>query len=296
MRIAITGGRGQLGRELQGALKRTHQTTALARPDFDITETSIVQKIADLAPDLVIHTAAMTDVDACARDPDAAFRVNALGTQNVALACQSARAPMLYVSTNEVFDGTQESPYLESDEPRPINPYGVSKLAGERYVQMLLDRFYIVRTAWLYALGGNKFPDKIIAAAEEARGRRSPKRSGGDRAPLRVVDDEFGNPTYAPDLARAIARLIETNHRGDLGHFGVYHLVNEGVASRYAWAKRVLELKGLDIPITPIKLADYTRDSTPPPYSALANFRAATMLDIKLRKWEDALEDFFKPQ
>lgn len=286
MRIAITGAHGQLGRELEGALKRTHQTIALARPDFDITETSIVQKIADLAPDLVIHAAAMTDVDACARDPDAAFRVNALGTQNVALACQSAHAAMLYVSTNEVFDGTKESPYLESDEPRPINPYGVSKLAGERYVQMLLDRFYIVRTAWLYSRGGNKFPDKIIAAVEEARGR----------APLRVVEDEFGSPTYVPDLARAIARLIETNHRGDLGRFEVYHLVNEGVASRYNWAKRVLALKGLDTPITPIKLADYKRDSTPPPYSALANIQAATMLDIKLRKWEDALEDFFKPQ
>ncbi len=291
MRIAITGGRGQLGRELEGALERTHQAIALARPDFDITETSIVQKIADLAPDLVIHAAAMTDVDACARDPAAAYRVNALGTQNVALACQRANAAMLYISTNEVFDGTKNSAYLEFDKAHPLNPYGASKLAGERYVQMLLDRFYIVRTAWLYAHGGNKFPDKIIAAAVGEHGRNSPKRSGGDRAPLRVVDDEFGNPTYAPDLARAITQLIETNH------FGIYHLVNEGVASRHDWAARVLHLAGFgDVPITRTSLADFKRDSTPPRFGALANFAAATMLGIQLRKWEDALEDFFKPQ
>ncbi len=279
MRIAITGGRGQLGRELEGALKQTHQVIVPRGPRdpaYDVTQAHVVQATADLAPDLVIHTAAMTDVDACARDPDAAFRVNAEGTRNVALACQRAHAAMLYISTNEVFDGKKDSPYRESDEPRPINPYGASKLAGERYVQMLLDRFYIVRTAWLYARGGNKFPDKIIAAA---------KRNGR----LSVVADEFGNPTYVPDLARAITQLIETNHSG------VYHLVNEGVASRYDWAKRVLELKGLDVPITRIKLADYKRDSTPPPYSALANLAAAA-LGIRLRNWQDALEDFFKPQ
>lgn len=273
MHIALTGGRGQLGRELVRVLESKHKTIPLARPDFDITDPCIVDAIASLAPGLVIHTASMTDVDGCARDPLAAFRVNALGTQNVALACQRAHAAMVYVSTNEVFDGTKDSPYLEFDEPHPINPYGASKLAGERCVQMLLDKFYIVRTAWLYSPGGDNFPRKIIAAAKQ-NGR------------LAVVADEIGSPTYAPDLARAIARLIETKH------FGIYHLVNEGITSRYEFAARILQLAGLDIPLTRTALVDYKRDSTPPRFGALANFAAATTLGIQLRPWQDSLEEY----
>lgn len=276
MKIAIIGGRGQLGRTLERVLNPKHQIIILDLPEIDVTRRDAINSIADLAPDLVIHAAAMTDVDGCARDPEAAFRVNALGTQNVGLACQRAHAAMLYISTNEVFDGTKNSPYLELDEPRAINPYGASKLAGERYVQMLLTRFYIVRTAWMYSRGhANTFPNKVIALAKE-HGR------------LAVVDDEIGNPTYAPDLSRAIAELIETNH------FGIYHLVGEGIASRYDWAERVLQLAGLEnIPITRTKLADFARASTPPRYGALANFAAATMLGIRLRPWQEALEEYF---
>ncbi len=276
MHIAITGSRGQLSTELVLVLGQAHQVVPLARPEFDVTEARAANSISNLAPDLVIHTAAMTDVDACARDPMAAYRVNALGTQNVALACQRAGAAMLYISTNEVFDGSKNSPYLELDEPHAINPYGASKLAGERYVQMLLNRFYIVRTAWMFAPGGDNFPKKITQAA----------RSNGS---LAVVDDEISNPTYAPDLAGAIAQLIETQH------FGIYHLTNEGIASRYDFAACILQHAGLgNVQLTRAKLADYKRDSTPPPYSALANFAAATSLGIKLRNWEEALEDYFK--
>lgn len=276
MKIAITGGRGQLGRELERVLSPQHETLILDLPECDITQRGASERIANLAPALVIHAAAMTDVDGCARDPLAAFRTNALGTQNVALACQRAHAPMVYLSTNEVFDGMKATPYLEFDEPRAINPYGASKLAGERCVQMLLDRFYIVRTAWLYARGGNNFPRKIIAAAKQ-------------KGALSVVADEIGNPTYAPDLARALAQLIETQH------FGIYHLVNEGFVSRYDFTARILQLAGLgDVPLTRITLADYPRASTPPKFSALANFVAATTLGIKLRKWEEALEEYFQ--
>jgi dTDP-4-dehydrorhamnose reductase len=275
MKIAITGGRGQLGRTLERVLSSKHPMTILDLPETDITQRGAIQSVVDLAPDLVIHAAAMTDVDGCARNPQAAFQANALGTQNAALACQRANAVMLYVSTNEVFDGTKGSPYLELDEPHAINPYGASKLAGERYVEMLLDRFYIVRTAWLYARGGNNFPSKIIALAKE-KGR------------LAIVDDEFGNPTYAPDLAHALAALIETHH------YGIYHLTGEGVASRYDWVERILQLAGMgEVPLTRIKLADYQRASTPPHYGALANLAAATTLGIRLRPWREALEEYF---
>lgn len=275
MRIAITGGRGQLGRELTRALSPTHEIVILDVPECDITQRNEIECIANYLPELVIHAAAMTDVDGCARNPSEAYRVNALGTQNVALACQRAHATMLYISTNEVFDGTKASPYLEFDEPHAINAYAESKLAGEHYVQMLLDHFYIVRTAWMFAPNGNNFPKKMIELAKQ-------------KEQLAIVDDEIGNPTYAPDLARAIAQLIETNH------FGIYHLTNQGCVSRYDFAAHIFKLAGLGVSVKRAKLSDYKRDSTPPRNGALENFAAATVLGIKLRGWEEALGDYFK--
>lgn len=275
MRIAITGGRGQLGQELARVLREQHDIVVLDLPEYDVTRRNDIARLADARPEVVIHCAAMTDVDGCARDPVAAFRVNTLGAHNVALACQRANAAMLYISTNEVFDGTQQTPYLEWDAPRAINPYGASKLAGERMVQMLLTRLYIVRTAWLYSLGRHNFVAKVLARAQ---GQRT----------LAYVDDELGNPTYAPDLARAIAALIETEH------YGIYHLVNEGVTSRYDWAARILHHAGLnDVTLTRTKLAEFKRDSTPPLNGALTNFVAAHVLGIRLRAWQDALAEYF---
>src|SRR3989304_272171 len=166
MRLAITGSRGQLGSELAVALEGAHELVALNRPQYDVAQPSIIGHIADLRPHLVIHTAAMTDVEGCARDSEAAFRHNALGTRNIALGCQRAGAEMVYISTNEVFDGSKASPYLEFDDPHPINPYGYSKLVGERYVQLLLQRFYIVRTSWLFGRGNN-FVAKVLRLADE---------------------------------------------------------------------------------------------------------------------------------
>lgn len=274
MKIAIVGGRGQLGRELERVLGKTHETSVLDLPECDITQTSGIDSIVHLHPDLVVHTAAMTDVDGCALDPLAAYRANALGTHHVALACQRLDSPMVYISTNEVFDGTKDSPYLEFDEPGAPNPYGASKLAGERYVQMLLNRFYIVRIAWLFSPNGNHFVKKIIATA---------RRNGA----LQVTVDEVANPTYAPDLAEALARLIVTEH------YGIYHLVNEGPVSRYEYTVQIMKYAGLDLPLTPISLAEYKRPSTPPRNGALANFCASTELGIRLRPWQEALGEYF---
>lgn len=273
MRIVVTGSNGQLGRLVVQELERTHDVMPMDQPAFDLTDPAGVRMIAEVLPDLVIHNAAMTDVDACARDPALAFRVNAFGTQNVALACQLANAAMLYVSTNEVFDGEKPSPYLEFDVPRPLNPYAKSKLAGEWFTQHLLQRFYIVRTAWLYAEGSGRFPDKVLDAA---------RRDGQ----LAFVTDEIGCPTYAPDLAAAMARLVET------GRYGIYHLVNSGACSRYEWAVEILRLANLMRPVKPITLADFSRASIPPKNGALENF-AAAMIGITLRPWQDALRELF---
>jgi len=275
MRIAITGHKGQLGRALQRRLG-DHELLLVDLPEADITDpASIIPLIVDFRPDVVLHGAALTDVDGCARNPDLAFRVNAWGTQNVALACQRAGAVMLHVSTNEVFAGTATEPYREWDPLDPINPYARSKAAAERIVQALLTRYYIVRPSWLYALGGNHFVAKIIRAADK-HGR------------LRVVTDEVACPTYAPDLADAIARLIATDH------YGIYHLVNEGYCSRYDFAAHILKLAGREtVPIERITLADYPRDSTVPPFAPLHNTCAAA-LGITLRPWEEALVAYFQ--
>ncbi len=273
MRIFITGNQGQLGRALNEALAG-EACTGCDLPEVDITDRAAIRAaISACAPDVVIHAAAWTDVDGCARDPERAYQVNALGTQNVALACAEVGAALVYISTNEVFDGTATEPYREWDAPHPINPYGRSKAAGEWLVSHLLTRFYIVRTAWLYAPGGRNFPHRIIQLADE-------------RGALRVVADEVSNPTYAPDLARALAALIRT------GAYGVYHLTNSGYCSRYEFARAILRHTGREhIPVEPISLAQFQRDSTPPRFAPLAN-TAAAALGITLRPWEEALVEF----
>jgi dTDP-4-dehydrorhamnose reductase len=279
MRIFITGCKGQLGRALYEALTE-HVLAGCDLPELDITDREAINAaIASFTPDVVIHAAAWTDVDGCAHDPGAAYRINAMGTQNVALTCAACNAAMVYISTNEVFDGAAAEPYREWDAPHPINPYGRSKAAGEWFVRHLLTRFYIARTAWLYAAGGRNFsnPHRIIQLADE-------------RGALRVVTDEIGNPTYAPDLAAAIAALVHTQS------YGVYHLTNAGYCSRYDFVREVLHISGRGhVPVEPISLDDFQRASTPPRFAPLAN-TAAAALGIKLRPWQEALTEFLKSQ
>jgi dTDP-4-dehydrorhamnose reductase len=273
MRIAITGAKGQLGRSLQEAFEG-HELLLIDLPERDVTEARIVSEIADWAPEAVIHAAAMTDVDGCEREPDAAYRVNALGTRNVALACQRSDATMLYVSTDYVFDGTSDEPYLEYDEPNPESVYARSKLAGEEFVRDLLTRFYIVRTAWLYGRNGSNFVEKVLELAD---------REGQ----LQIVDNEFGSPTYATDLAEAICRLMQ------YPRYGIYHLVNEGSCSRYEFAAKVLELSGrTSVRLSPTR--SYARAAKVPHRAVLRNSSAATELGIVLRPWEEALQAYFE--
>ncbi len=274
MRILITGGRGQLGRELQQALS-AETVVALGRQELDVTDAAAVGRaVGQFRPQVVIHAAAYTDTAGCEAHPVLAMRVNGEGTRQVALACRQAEAAMLYVSTNEVFDGQKGEPYLESDEPKPINAYGRSKLAGERYVKSILERFYIVRTAWLYAAGGNNFPSKVLQAVV-------------NEGELRFVTDEIASPTWARDLAQAIVGLMGRPT------YGIYHLTNSGCCSRYQWAQRALELAGRgDVALRPVVQADYGAPYRKPPYSELAN-RAAAALGIVLRPWQEALQEYF---
>jgi dTDP-4-dehydrorhamnose reductase len=274
MRIAYTGSKGQLGRALEQALG-SEELLGLDLPEHDIADPrSIGQAIVDFRPDVVIHGAAMTDVDGCERNPELALRINALGTQNVALACERCGAALVHVSTNEVFDGRLGRPYYEWDTPTPRSAYARSKAAGEFYVRHLLRHFYIVRTAWVYARGGSNFVTKIVAAADK-------------HGALRVVSDEVSTPTYAPDLAAAIAQLLST------GHYGVYHFTNSGICSRYDWAQRILELAGRGhVPVEAITTEQWPRVAEPPLYAPIVNFAGAA-LGITLRPWAEALEEYF---
>ena len=281
MRILITGGRGQLGRELQDALA-AQTVLATDVPELDVTDAAVVDGAVDaFRPDLVIHAAAYTDTRGCEADPALAMRVNGNGARNVAQACRRAGAALLYVSTNEVFDGTKGRPYQETDEPRAVNAYGSSKLLGEQYVRSLLQKAYIVRTSWLYG-GGSDFPAKVLQAGS---------------GQLSMVTDEVASPTWARDLAQAIARLIDRDAPA-----GVYHLTNAGHCSRFEWAKEILALAGRqeDIVLKQITLAEYNaldrkldRKPVPkPPFSALAN-TAAAALGVVLRPWPEALRKYF---
>jgi dTDP-4-dehydrorhamnose reductase len=276
-RIMITGAEGRLGGQVARVLQAqgVHTIHATTHVELDVTKFNAVrQMVNDIKPDVVIHCAAWTDVDGCARDPERAIQVNGLGAGNVAVASANIGAATMYVSTNEVFDGQKpNSAYREYDGCAPANPYGYSKFVGEQEVMRLNPKHYIVRTAWLFAHGGKNFMQSMINAA----------RAGKN---LRVVTDEIGNPTYTNDLADAMLQLIET------GRFGTYHLVNAGATSRWAFARYILDRAGfVETPIARISRTDWPRASTPPAYCALSNTSAAH-LGVTLRPWQEAVDAF----
>jgi dTDP-4-dehydrorhamnose reductase len=275
MRILITGGSGQLGTALQQTLVG-HEVTAVPKQSLDIThKEAVFTAVATLKPSLLIHCAAYTNVDGCARDPEVAYRVNGLGSQNVALACQQFGAEMVHISTNEVFSGQDERGYEEWMPLCPANAYGRSKAAAEVHVQNLLNRFYIVRTAWLYAPGGRNFIHAILERAREF-------------GQVRVVTDEIGSPTYVQDLATAVAQLIGTKQ------YGIYHFTNSGHCSRWQFANEILRLAGLEmVTNVPILSSEFVRPSSPPPFGIIHNL-AGAVIGIRLRSWQEALAEYMQ--
>jgi dTDP-4-dehydrorhamnose reductase len=273
MRILITGGRGQLGTALQTLLVK-HELTVTTRETLDITQREeVFSAVSQARPEVLIHCAAYTNVDGCAQDPSLAYQVNGLGTQNVALACQAFEVVMVHISTNEVFEGTNRAGYEEWMPLSPANAYGRSKAAAEVHVQNILNRFYIVRTAWLYAPGGRNFVHAILNRARSS-------------SQLRVVTDEIGNPTYIHDLAAAIAQLIPSQQ------YGVYHFVNAGACSRWQFANEILRLAGLvEVVNSPILSKEFKRPSSPPLFGMLHNIAGAA-IGIRLRPWQEALAEY----
>ncbi len=275
MKILITGGGGMLGRALRETLSPEHDVAAFARADLDFTDLgATLAALGRARPQAVIHAGAWTDVDGCEHDPDRAWRVNALGSRNVAVACQETGAACCYISTDYVFDGEKPDPYTEFDAPNPISCYGASKLAGERYVQTLTPRHWIVRSSWLFGPGGKNFVKTILAKA----------RAGEE---LRVVDDQVGSPTYTRDLARGISRLISAPH------YGVWHVTNSGSCSWYRFAAAIVENAGLrGTRLEPIGSKDLRRPAPRPRNSVLRNYCWELEGWPPLRRWADALREY----
>lgn len=279
LKVLITGCRGQLGRELCRQINEWNQV----RPQFqvvatdldsmDITDTHQVQKIVSFEkPEVIINTAAYTKVDACEADERTAFRVNALGARNLAVAAYKIGAKILQVSTDYVFDGTGKIPLREYDPNNPLSVYGKSKALGEQLVMTTNPRHFILRTAWLYGDGSNFVRTILKLAAEQDE--------------LRVVNDQVGTPTSTVDLAKCILALIQTEH------YGIYHGTCEGECSWYEFAKRILALKGINKRVIPISTKELKQAAKRPAYSVLENF----MLDLVglnfFRTWEEALEEY----
>lgn len=279
MKILITGAAGNLGKQLAQQLKPNHDIIGVDIvgdniQQLDITDYTACQTLMQsIQPDIVLHPAAWTDVNGCAHDPQKAILINGVGTHNIAVVSAQQNIPILYVSSNEVFDGMLNRPYTEFDVTNPINPYAYSKWYGERAVQQINPKHYIVRTAWLFAHGGNNFIQAILNAVKAGKS-------------LRVVTNEVANPTYNNDLAEAIAKLINTER------YGIYHMVNQGAVSRWDFARYFLDQCGYrSTEIARISRHEWQRPSLPPEYTPLANIAGAS-IGITLRSWQTAVDAF----
>lgn len=245
---------------------------------LDVRDAAAVMKaVADAKPDVVLHLAAATDVDRCEQEPDWAYHTNAIGTQNVALACQAQGTILVYISTAGVFWGDKLEPYIEFDTPNPANIYGRSKLAGEQIVSSLLHRYYIVRAGWM--IGGGKKDKKFVA--------KIARLIFEGKNPIRAVDDKLGSPTYGKDLLAGIRRLLETDY------YGLYHMVNKGCCSRYEVALKIRDaLQRSDVGIVAVPSAYFPLPAPRARSEAMRNFKLELLGLDPMRPWEDALQEY----
>ena len=269
LHILLTGAGGQLGHAVQGIFSN-HTVVACDRRQLDITHLDAVRAAAaTYAPDLVLNAAAYNAVDQAEQDPEAAYRGNALGPRNLALVTASRGIPLLHLSTNYVFDGLSRRPYHEFDTPHPQSVYGHSKLAGEEAVRALNPKHYIVRTCWVYHTHGKNFVQTMRALSQQPE--------------VRVVNDQFGSPTYAPHLATALARLVTTEA------FGTYHLAGRGGTSRFDLIQTLYALLGVRSQVKPIPSTEMPRLAKCPSYAVLTTLQEPA---IQLPPWQDGLTQF----
>lgn len=274
MKILITGSSGMLGSDLVDILSRRHEVVTSGSLDIRDLE-GVMELLRETRPDAVVHAAAFTDVDCAETERDTAYQVNVLGTRNIAAAASAVGSSILYISTDYVFDGEKGDGYLEFDEPNPLNFYGKTKYLGEVSVRQLSERFYIVRTSWLFGRNGRNFVGTMVELAE--RGHE-----------ISVVDDQYGSPTYTRDLAAAIGNLLERPA------YGVYHLTNSGQCSWYEFAIDIFNELGMEVCLKPVKSHEFPRPARRPSFSVLRNYNWSMEGFKPLRNYRDALRDYIK--
>ncbi len=278
MKILITGGQGQLGREMSLFLqeKREYAVNAPGHAELDILNADeVTTQLKAWHPDVIIHTAAYTKVDQAEAEPDEAWRVNALGSRNIAVAAEEVGARFVFLSTDYVFDGKKGTSYDEWDGPNPESVYGRSKLAGEELVRMVSRRFFIVRTSWVYGPYGGNFVKTMLGLARAGKA-------------VRVVADQVGSPTYTYDLARFLERLLRTEA------YGVYHATNAGFCSWYEFAQAIFEEAGIAAHLEPCTTEEFPRPAKRPQYSVLEHKAIRLNGWEDLRPWREGLRDYLR--
>lgn len=283
-----------LGSDLMTKLSSGHQVIGMDKDEIDIVSPDECKNtISETAPDIVINAAAYTNVDGCETDREGCFAVNAEAVKNIAEACRDTKILIIHFSTDYVFDGTAREPYHEDASCNPINVYGESKLAGERYLQNLSDNFLLIRTSWLYGLKGKNFVKAILEKAEaknyiDATMAKTNAKAEGPST-LSVVDDQVGSPTYTKDLAAATALLIDKNARG------IFHVTNRGSCTWHQFAVKILQEAGFDkIVVEPIKSSDLKRPAMRPAYSILSTQKFIQTTGKATQPWQLALQDYLE--
>lgn len=273
MKILITGAYGMLGSDLRDVLS-SHVVIAAGSKDLDITDCEkVLEFVKENSPDIVINAAAYTAVDDCETNFDEAYQVNAIGPRNLAIACREIDSPLVHISTDYVFDGSKKTPLVENDPIGPKSAYGKTKLEGEKFIEEILDKYFILRTAWLYGLNGPNFVKTMLALTESYD-------------EVTVVYDQVGSPTYTHDLALAISELLESDK------YGIYHLTNAGECSWYEYCMEFYALAGKDTKVRPVTTEEFPRPAPRPHYSVLSNEKWIKAGFTPMRSYKEALKDY----
>ncbi len=278
MKILVTGVNGQLGYDVMNELaKRGIEGVGTDVDNMDVTDAAACERvIKEVGPDAVMHCAAYTAVDAAEDNVELCRKINGEGTRNIAVVCRELDIPMMYISTDYVFDGQGTRPWEPDDERHPLNVYGQTKYEGELAVEELLDKYFIVRIAWVFGVNGKNFIKTML-------------RLGKERGKVSVVDDQIGSPTYTYDLARLLVDMIQTDK------YGRYHATNEGLCSWYEFACEIFKKAGMDsVEVTPVTSAEYPAKAARPFNSRMSKEKLTENGFERLPSWQDALERYLK--
>ena len=273
MKILITGSKGMLGYDLVKRLRTDHTIIGIDIDNFDIVDKRVVDYIEHEKPDIIFHLAAFTNVDEAEVKKEKAYSINVKGTENIAEAAKQLDIPIVFISTDYVFDGSKDSPYNETDVTNPINFYGKTKKIAEEIVKSTLEKYFIIRTSWLFGKNGKNFVETIIKHAKEK-----------DR--IDVVDDQLGSPTYTFDLSASLALLVNS------GQYGIYHITNSGKCSWYDFARKIVKILRLQTSIVPIKSHKLERLAKRPRNSVLNNNLFIKRFNHRMPDWDNALKRY----